>query len=276
MNRIASELRWHLKKAARRACLSGSSLLSVPQSGVRILTYHRFANAHHDPFAVAPPELDRQMEWLAESGLGLSLGTVLEALAGERPLPDQGVLVTIDDGFASTHSVALPILAKYRIPAVAFVPPGLIIEPPADDPEPRLTWSQIRELGAAGVEIASHGWSHTSFGSMDVEQMRTEAVLSRLVLEDHTGSAVRAFAYPFGTRADYSAASARVMREAGYRCAFTSQHGPVRPGMAPYELPRVKIEGGENLQAFANSCRGGLDAWAYVDRCLWTLQQRQA
>lgn len=276
MSRLRSELRWHLKKVARHTCIAAGSLLARSQDCVRVLTYHRFATARHDPFAVAPSAFAKQMEWIAERGAGVSLNEVLDFLAGRRSLPRGSVLVTIDDGYASLHRVALPILQQQRLPAVAFLPAGLLDRPAAAaDPEPRLSWSQVRELVSAGVDVGSHGWSHRSFGGMDAVEMHLEAARSREVLEERTGATVTSMAYPYGTRADYGSLSAQALRQAGYGCAFTAQHGSVDGAADLFELPRVKIEGGEGMWAFSQSCRGGLDGWGLVDRHLSALQARQ-
>jgi peptidoglycan/xylan/chitin deacetylase (PgdA/CDA1 family) len=55
----------------------------------------------------------------------VSLEDVIAALGG-APLPARAVLVTFDDGDPSVFDVALPILRRYEIPAVAFVVTGLV------------------------------------------------------------------------------------------------------------------------------------------------------
>lgn len=275
MTALAHQLRWHLKKIARHGCIAGSTLLPRARSGVRVLTYHRIAASARDPFAVAPKDFARQMQWISEQGLAVGVDDLLEYHAGHRELRDGSVLVTIDDGFLSLYQHALPILSSYNVPAIAFVPAGTVEQTYGGDPEPRITWGQLRELASSGIEIGSHGWSHRSFGVMAPAEMRSEAMRSRELLEQRSGREVRTFAYPFGTRADFDATSTRILIECGYRCAFTSQHGFVHPQAQPHLLPRVKIEGGEGIWAFARSCAGGLDAWRFVDRCLWAVQARQ-
>ena len=71
------------------------------------------------------------------------------------------------------------------------------------------------------------------------------------------GRPVTAFAYPYGTLADFARGRRRSWRGSGYDCAFTSQHGPVRPGMAPLPLPRVKVEAGDPSWLFPRFCARG-------------------
>ncbi len=273
--------RWHLKKVARAAVAlsAGAARRRTDTPQLHVLMYHRFGDAPRDPFSVRLRDFEAQLAWLTQHGLAVSLAQVEGFLAGKRLLPDGAVLVTVDDGFESLYAGALPLLRRYRVPAVAFIPAGLI-EPQDDEaaavrvrgPEPRLTWKQIVELSEAEVAIGSHAWTHRSLGRMSLDEVRTEAVRSRTLLERHTQRAVTAFAYPFGTRADYDVRVAQAVGESGYTCAFTARHGAVCPGLDPFTLPRVKVEGGEPFWMFTLLCRGGLDPWAWVDRNLWWLQ----
>lgn len=273
-------LRWCLKKGARRGVVALSAPLAALRNGspsIRVFTYHRFGNLPRDPFCVDEDTFERQMAWLARIGGAVSLADVEGFLRGDRELPQNAVLVTIDDACPSVHSHALPILRKYGVPAVLFAPAGELR--PDDDggagdetPESRMTHKQLVELASAGVTIGSHAWTHRSLGHLSSESARSEAVRSRTELEKLVGKPVTAFAYPFGTRADFSDETRTILRAAGYTCAFTSQHGAVVRSTDPLTLPRIKVEGGEGLWMFRRLARGGLDAWGWVDRTFWPLQ----
>lgn len=275
--------RWYLKKAARRglamaAWASGSLAISrqvVSKSRVRVLTYHRFGDSVFDPFCVRPEDFAAQMRYLAENQLAVSLPQIDAFLAGEADLPDGSVLVTVDDGFRSVLSEMLPILHEYAIPAVAYISPGLINEEEAataEGPEPYLTWDEVMRLATEGMVIGSHGWSHRSLGRMGPLEVRDEAVRSRETLEQRLGVDVTSLAYPYGTMADFSNTTANILAETGYTTAFTSQHGAITPDVDPIALPRIKVEGGEDLRMFRLLCRGAMDGWRLVDRALWRLQ----
>lgn len=278
--RLRLDLRWHAKKAARKT-IALAHRPRGPRPGThdsgwrvaRALTYHRFGSARHDPFCVDLREFDAQMAYLAEHDLAVSLDEFLAFQSGSAALPADSVLVSIDDGFRSTYDAALPVLRHYRIPAVAFVTAGLVgkAEQPGG-PEPYLSWDELGRLSQSGVTIGSHAFLHRSLGRLPAAQAREEAQRSRETLEERLGIPVAAFAYPFGTLADFNADTARILRECGYRAAFTSQHGAVRPGGDPMALPRVKVEGGEDVRMFQRLVHGGLDAWGWVDRSLWRIQ----
>ena len=278
----AAGARWWVKKIVRAGFVAGARVARVltPRRSacVRVLTYHRFGPARHDPFCVSPEEFDRQMAWLAHQKLAISLQDLDAFLRGERDLPPNAVLVTIDDGNPCVLSRAMPIAERHGVPLVSFVPAGEVVRdgtPRADDlesPDARVTETELRQLAARGVAIGSHALSHRSLARLPADAQRTEAERSRAVLGTLTGKPIAAFAYPFGTRADYDDRTTAALREAGYRLAFTSQHGAVTRASDPLCLPRVKIEGGEGLWMFREIVDGGMDGWRWIDRWLWRLQ----
>jgi peptidoglycan/xylan/chitin deacetylase (PgdA/CDA1 family) len=242
--------------------------------------YHRLRDAARDPFSVTPDAFEQQMAWLAERGLVLSLAAVREHIEGRRSLPRGGVLVTIDDGYRDLHTVGLPILRRHHIPAVAFVTVGRLeergLQCDADAVDAHLSWSELAELLTSGVTVASHGWEHVSLGQLSPTELTEQLTRSRRELEQRLGITVDAFAYPFGTRADFSRATEQALVDAGYALAFTAQHGAIRVGANPMALPRVKVEGGEGIRMFRSIVAGGLDAWGKLDRMIWRLQQHEA
>ena len=274
MNTTNTPTRWLLKKSAR-AAVATTSITACMQVNkaprVRALTYHRFGNATRDPFCVTVQSFDKQMAYIANRGLALSLGEFTDFLAGRNSIAPDSVLVTIDDGFRSTYSAALPVLRHYGIPAVAFISPGLI-EAPASATEPYVSWDEARMLHEGGIEIGSHSMTHRSVARISDEQAREEILHSREILEARIGQPISAFAYPFGTRADYNESTSSIIRNAGYECAFTSQHGAISATSDAFTLPRIKVEGGENLWLFKRIACGGLDAWRWIDRALWRIQ----
>lgn len=285
MGELSAHVRWHLKKGARRTVAAVSTgcrgVAARQQPSVRVLTYHRFGNTVRDPFCVRAADFDRQMAWLAEQHLAVSLVDLEAFVAGRGTLRDGAVLVTIDDGAPSVHTRAFPILRRHGIPAVLFVPAGEIGASAAsaredDAPDARMSRDHLVELARNGVTIGSHAFTHHSLGRMTPEAARDQLVRSRAALENLLGCAVTSFAYPFGTRADYNDTTAALLRDAGYTTAFTSQHGAIAPGSDALELPRVKVEGGEGLWMFRSLARGGLDGWRWVDRTLWRMQAAEA
>jgi peptidoglycan/xylan/chitin deacetylase (PgdA/CDA1 family) len=279
-------LRWQLKKTARKSFALGHRLFHLQgrlaSSGggaVRVLTYHRFGEVKHDPFCVTPKEFERQMSWLAENSLAVSLREIQNYLSYGKSLPDGAALVTMDDGCSSVLSHALPILKHYNIPSVAFVTTGNIglrsnqLNRQGEEPkEDYLDWNGLRKLCDSRVDIGSHALTHRSLGKMTIYEAENEVCESRRELEQNLGISVSSFAYPYGTLADFNSSVADTLRRSGYRTAFTSQHGVLHRDLDMMLLPRIKVEGGDAEWLFPMLVRGGLDSWRWVDKALWRLQ----
>lgn len=117
-----------LKHAVYRAAkLCGLFALARRRSRgrLRILAYHGFALNDEAEFRaklfIRPETFARRLALLQRQGyrvIGLD-----QAVAGldAGQLPDDAVVITIDDGFASTLSVAGPILKRHGFPAIVYL-----------------------------------------------------------------------------------------------------------------------------------------------------------
>lgn len=108
------------------AALTGLSALAryKTRSHLRILCYHGLWLSPGKPFGnclfMVPGQFEARMAALARSRSPvLPLGEAVELLAADR-LPAAATVITIDDGWASTHSHMLPILEHYRLPATLY------------------------------------------------------------------------------------------------------------------------------------------------------------
>ncbi len=276
-----SPLRFYLKKQTRRFVITLSRFIQLrskpPVNCIRVLTYHRFGDTTLDPVCVKPEEFDQQLTWLKNNTCILSPQQFVLVISGEQPLPPRSVLITIDDGHQSVIDFAIPILAKHNIGAILFVCPGLI-EPkvPGEQAlEPILaSWDDLKRAKTLGHQIAPHGMSHQSLGRMPLSDAVAEIKAAKALLKTRLDIQTPFFSFPFGTLADYSTALARELENEGFRFNFTSTHGICVPEMPTTLLPRLKIEGGENLRVFGHIVQGHIDLWRFIDRLFFPFQQR--
>jgi peptidoglycan/xylan/chitin deacetylase (PgdA/CDA1 family) len=99
---------------------------AMPLPTVSIITYHHIAD--HDPTYpydpdvadATPAQFRWQMEALAKHCTPIGIDDLMQSLDGGK-LPKNAVVVTFDDGYASCHDVALPILRAVGIRATFFI-----------------------------------------------------------------------------------------------------------------------------------------------------------
>jgi peptidoglycan/xylan/chitin deacetylase (PgdA/CDA1 family) len=191
-----------------------------------VLGYHAVSSSWRTQLAVPEAVLRSQLTRLKSWGyVGLTLAEA-ERRRGNETLPARTVVVTFDDGYASTLR-ALPILAELGFPATVFVVTRFVESgeplcwPGIDEwlvPETRhelrpLSWSDLEELAAAGWEIGSHTHSHPLLTTVDDDRLRHELGASQTAIARRIGSC-DSLSYPYGL------ADERVARETE-RCGYS-------------------------------------------------------
>ncbi len=199
-------------------------------SAISVLTYHSL-DASGSVVSVTPQTFADQMACLAEGGFrGITLREALSHRAATGSWPARGVVLTFDDGYANIRDVALPVLLRHGFGATLFLVTGHVGgsndwgPPPARlGTCPMLSWKQVAECAAGGMEIAAHTRTHPDLVTLSPAAMADEVAGSRGDIERHVQQVVESFAYPFGrvnaavetvVRRDFRAACTTVLRRA--------------------------------------------------------------
>ena len=226
-----------------------------PKERVIVLLYHRIAPSTL-PFelpAITPEEFENQMRYLQGHSQVISLRVFGDALQNgfDRLPAKQGkpfVVVTFDDGYQDNFDFAFPLLKKYHTPATFFIATGFIENPEmqsvADANMHRhafLSWNQIQEMVQDPlIEFGAHTVSHPRLTELSAAQTVDEIKNSISTLEQKIGKPVTTFAYPFGTRNDFSRDIVEIMKQSGCTSAFTTVHGMNDVSTNPFLLKRIE------------------------------------
>jgi peptidoglycan/xylan/chitin deacetylase (PgdA/CDA1 family) len=229
-----------------------------------ILMYHavdRPRSAQEARFCVPPAEFARQMRWLAASEYRtVTLESIADCIAAHRPLPDNAVAVTFDDGFADFREHALPVLQEHGLRATMFAVAGFLggtnqwMQSRGFPVRSILSAEALREIVAAGVDVGSHTINHPRMTELSRDEAAREARESRQRLEDLLGAPVRHFAYPYGL---YDDAVREVVEAAGYRAACSTRPGFNRADEDRLALRRIDVFGTDALWQFKQKLRFG-------------------
>ena len=231
----------------------GRTEVSAADRTLRALMYHKVNDLPANPLTVPTSLFDEQMAQLRDLGYTVvGLDAVVDCYLRRRPLPPGATLITFDDGYRDTLEHALPVLKRYRYPAVAFVPVGYVGEPRPLPHEkrvlargivnPTLDWAGLRELDAEGVRVECHGISHRPLAELPVDEAAREIALSRFRLEEALGRSVQAFAYVKGAEAHYGPVHVSLVRQSGYDLAFTTVSGANGSETDRFRLRRYNVE----------------------------------
>lgn len=106
-----------------------------------------------------------------------------------------------------------------------------------------MTWAQLREMHAGGMEVGSHGVDHRMLAKMPRAAMREEVAASKRTIERELGNEARVISYPVGGADAYDEEVVGAVRDAGYRMACSYLAGP--EGLHPdarYAMRRIPVE----------------------------------
>jgi len=217
-----------------------SEIMDAAQYPV-ILTYHSISEGV-SPLKVSPSLFTEQMEWLKANARVVTLGEIVAALAGHRPLPERAVALTFDDGFRDFYYSAAPVLRRLRLPATVFLPTGYCgksncwpSQPAWVNKEALLDWKQAGELIQDGFKIGAHGVNHSDLTTLPLEEAEQEISGSKAEIEERTARPVEFFAYPYGRWSP----TLRTLVLGNFRGACATAAGLVEPDADPFALPRA-------------------------------------
>ena len=182
--------------------------------------------------SLEPRSFERKLGYLREAGYqALGLPAYLDALFGRRAAPARSVLLTIDDGRATTWTVGYPLLKRFGMRATAFLVTSAVHDDDAvsktvgDLPEsewaplvsrdesadrPFITWGEARAMRDV-IDLGSHTHLHARVATSH----ETEGVLTETMRRGYgefdcpfvwvDGRAVRGRDLPLGTPLPVSA-----------------------------------------------------------------------
>ena len=245
--------RWKLKMWGGRVLTSVGRWLPSSRPRVVVLCYHSIHETSWISCA-SPGLFDEHLAWLSSECECVPFSQIHRRATtptGRKPV----VALTFDDGYVDNYETVLPLLQKLGIPATFFVTAGLIEMDPAvldrfrflysgrsDDVFRPMTWSQLREMRDAGMDIGAHGYRHPNLTALSPGEVREDLKRSRGLIEDRLGSEVTTMAYPFGKpRRHVTPEVARIAGEVGFRAAGTVLHRGVRGDDHPLQIPRFTI-----------------------------------
>ena len=236
---ISNESKENEEDSVLEQKLQSGKILS--EEGLPVLMYHFFYDKSKDSGKdgnwIEISNFEEQMKYLAENDFYFPTWEQVENyIDGKQELPEKSVVITVDDGDPSFFELAVPIIQKYKIPTTSFVITYWYGNRASDKQEYVSYQSHSYDMHKAG----SNGKGVML--SWDYDKIKDDILLSRDVL-----GGADIFCYPFG---QYNDLDIKVLKENGYKLAFTTKGGRVKKGSSKYELPRVRISGNTGMTEF--------------------------
>lgn len=210
------------------------------ENGIPVLMYHFFYDKtaekiDTDNNFIEISKFEQHLKYLKENDYFFpTFEELAQFINGEIELPKKSVILTVDDGNVTFFALAAPLIEKYEIPVTSFAITGqcdLMYE--SDYITFESHTHDMHKAGQNGKGLLVNVSYEKAY--QDIEQ-------SINILNSK-----EAFCYPF---CHYNNTAKQVLKDIGYKVAFTTQYGRVKTGMNPYELPRIRILRDDSISSF--------------------------
>ncbi len=169
-----------------------------------------------------------------------------------KALPAHPMILTFDDGYNDMYTDALLTLLAHHYRGVFYIITGFT-------GGNYMTWEQVRTLAQDGMQIASHTIHHVNVGQPPTwTSTQNELLLSKETLETQLRQPIQFFCYPTGEPFHHDPIYEQQLVLAdlfkdGYVGATLdpfSFDSAIQNAQIPYQLPRIRVSGGESMQLF--------------------------
>jgi peptidoglycan/xylan/chitin deacetylase (PgdA/CDA1 family) len=185
-------------------------------------------------YVCTPPTLEKELSYLKTHNYhSISFADLVSHFKESKVLPENPIIISFDDSWEDQLTYGVPLLKKYGFTATFFIIVGAV----EIEERHQMTWDDIAELVADGMEIGCHSWSHPNLTQIRyISRLNRELVDSKTILESKIGRPVTAFAYPYG---QYNDTVISLLKSAGYTCARGTFPGVVHTNQDLFTLTGI-------------------------------------
>lgn len=217
---------------------------------IPVLLYHHLLHEQDNIYKenrmiVSVEQFEQQMAFLYHNDYHVAtLYELYQFVKGGISLPEKTVVITFDDGLKSNYEYAYPILKKYHFTAANYLITGRIRQE-ATMFNPAVyqyfSWEEIetsRDIFEFGGHTHHLHNMNSERHSHFVSNPKIEVINDLMNNIELLNSYFLTFAYPFG---QFKESSKQILQELGFKMAFSTINGKVKPGDDLFELKRIFI-----------------------------------
>lgn len=224
-------------------------------NSVTIINYHSFFKKNEQPkinnINVNPELFEKHLKTLTDYGYKtVTEEDFIAFMKGKKRLPEKSILLTIDDGYESVYTNALPLLEKYNFNAV-FFPIIYDMELGQRKDAPMISFDNLKKIAnSKHLELGNHTYNlhwrgnndKTGFEAMvfnkdskgklliskksKINYIVNDLKKAEDIIFKTTNIKVDSFSIPYGA---YNKTSLEAINKAGYTTIYTTEGGTNKP-----------------------------------------------
>ena len=208
-----------------------------------IFVYHRFGDSRYPTTNTTIEELKNEFEYFKNNGYKVvPLEKLTSTLKQKKAVPNNWIVLTIDDNFKSFYTNGLSVFKEYNYPFSVFV----YVEATQKKYPDYLTWEQLRELKKYGsIEFHSYGHKHMTYLSDD--EIKEDFKKGLALFEKELQIKPKVFTYPYG---EYSPRVQKIAKSYGFDAIINQNMGAVSDFSNVYDMDRTALVGKSNLKLY--------------------------
>jgi len=216
------------------------SLLITLKADAHIFVYHRFEDFRYPSTNTSIKELKKEFDYLKDNGYEvITLRRLVEAIKTKEKIPDNWVVLTIDDGYKSFYENALKLFKEYKYPFTLFVS----TKPSEQGFQDFMNWKEINECSLYG-EIGLHSHSHPHLTHLSDEEIKKDTKTAIRIFKKRLGFFPKYYAYPYG---EYDERVKNIIKNFGFDAICNQNMGAIEEKSDIYNLDRIALVGKVNF-----------------------------
>lgn len=233
-------------------CESNSQVNNDRESGVNdnikdtssqhvvCLVYHRFGNAEYPSTNIDTNLFRKHLKYLRSNNYQvLTLGKAVGKLKAGELTGGKYAVITVDDGYRSFKSGAMPILERFGFRATLFVNSSSV------GGGSYMDWRTLKALKKSGIEIGNHSHTHPHFlNKADQKGFKRyfskDLKKAQEAFQKHLGFTPDLYAYPYG---EYNPDMIKILKKSGFNGATGQHSGVFYKSSNLFAIPRFPMAG---------------------------------
>jgi peptidoglycan/xylan/chitin deacetylase (PgdA/CDA1 family) len=212
-------------------------------ANAHIFVYHRFGDSRYPSTNTTIEELRKEFDYFKDNDYEvIKLSKLVNALKEKQEIPDNWIVLTIDDSYKSFYTNALEVFKEYNYPFSLFVPVEAIEKKYPD----YTTWEELKDISQYGsIEFHSYGHKHMTY--LSNEEIKNDFDKGLNIFQKRLNIKPKFFTYPYG---EYSQRVKEISKSYGFDAILNQNMGAVATSSDVYDMDRTALVGKTNLKYY--------------------------